>query len=474
MHLREKIEKREALRQLKRICDSKEFSSKPLMVKFLTYLTEEYLEGNGDRLKGYTIAIDLLGQGEHFDPDQNALVRIYAGRLRRSLKIYYLEEGSEDPLVITIPKGRYCPVITRRDNTASDLQTGTDFSVETNESSIAVLPFKNLSSSEDLDYLAMGFAQELSDVLTKYDELKVIGINQGPDISLSEEEFMTRIRDKGIQFLVMGELAGINGEVKISYRLIHAPDNTRLWASSRVFNKEENSLFQIQEKVSKEIAGNLGGAYGRINKKRFEILSASKPISFNEEELLLKYYHSQTILTPESIQEFHELAYRTLEQQPNSVLANALVAGINSTVYAQDLPGADQAFIRMCELAEKAYNLNANHKLAFTTLASKCFYNNEKDRLYQLFEEGQKWLPNTPMGLGLFGIWFSLFGEWELGKELMDSMFEENVFVPSWYHGILFLYHYRKGDYQNANLEASRFQLPGTFQGPANRIPPLA
>ena len=86
----------------------------------------------------------------------------------------------------------------------------------------------------------------------------------------------------------------------------------------------------------------------------------------------------------------------------------------------------------------------------------------------------EKWLPNTPMGLGLFGMWFSLYGEWELGKELMDSRFEENVFVPSWYHGILFLYHYRKGDYENANLEASRFQLPGTFHGPANRIPPLA
>ncbi|MCA0932859.1 hypothetical protein LCM02_10390 [Lutimonas saemankumensis] len=468
------IQKDEVHKELSRICKSKEFSSKPLMVKFLTYLVQEYLKGRGDRLKGYTIAIELLEQGEHFDPDQNTLVRIYAGRLRRSLKIYYLEEGQDDPIIIEIPKGRYCPTVIKRDTKLKDIRTSQVSDIETSENSIAVLPFKNLSRSEELDYLAFGFAHELSDVLTKYYELKVVGINKKPDSSVSEEALMNQIKANGVKFLVLGELAGIGSKIKISFRLIHVPENEKVWASSCVFNKDEDAMFEIQEKVSKDIAGNLGGAYGRVNKKRFEILLASKPASLNEQELLLKHYHAQTILTPESVKESYELAYDLIGKEPNSVLANALVASVNSTVYSQDLPGAEQAYVTMGELSEKAYNLNPNHKLAFTTLASKSFYYGERDRLNRLFEEGQKWLPNTPMGIGLFGMWFSLFGEWEFGKELIDNLYEDNVFIPSWYSGVRCLNHYRNGDYKNACLEASRFQLPGTFMGPMYRIPPLA
>ena len=58
--------KEATLAQLTRICKSKEFSTKPLMSKFIRYLVNTYLKGRGDQLKGYTIAVVLFEQGEQY------------------------------------------------------------------------------------------------------------------------------------------------------------------------------------------------------------------------------------------------------------------------------------------------------------------------------------------------------------------------------------------------------------------------
>ena len=79
------------------------------MQGFLRYVVEATLGGQGNRLKEYTIAVEVFGRDDSFDPQTNSLVRVEAGRLRRTLTLYYLTHGRDDPLRIEIPKGRYVP-----------------------------------------------------------------------------------------------------------------------------------------------------------------------------------------------------------------------------------------------------------------------------------------------------------------------------------------------------------------------------
>ncbi|WP_297087484.1 hypothetical protein [uncultured Draconibacterium sp.] len=106
------IEESVIIRQVEKICSSAEFNTKDLLCRFLSYIISEYLEGRGDSIKGYTIGVDVFNRGEDFDPGQDALVRINAGRLRRALDMYYLKEGINDKIKIEIPKGGYNPQIT--------------------------------------------------------------------------------------------------------------------------------------------------------------------------------------------------------------------------------------------------------------------------------------------------------------------------------------------------------------------------
>ena len=45
--------------------------------------------GNKSRIKAYTVAVDALGKPDTFDPQNDPVVRVLAGRLRSSLSGYY-------------------------------------------------------------------------------------------------------------------------------------------------------------------------------------------------------------------------------------------------------------------------------------------------------------------------------------------------------------------------------------------------
>ena len=103
------MNKQEAQDQVKRITDSAEFKDSPRLKDFLNYIVEEALAGRSDRIKGLTIAQAVFSKGKDFDPENNSIVRVEAGRLRRRLEHYYSTTGKLDPLIVGIPKGHYAP-----------------------------------------------------------------------------------------------------------------------------------------------------------------------------------------------------------------------------------------------------------------------------------------------------------------------------------------------------------------------------
>jgi tetratricopeptide (TPR) repeat protein len=92
-----------------RVLASRTFERSERARALLAYLVREERAGNGDRLKGFTIAADVFGKDASFDSATDPLVRVQMGRLRELLELYYLGEGKDDPLRIVLRKGSYCP-----------------------------------------------------------------------------------------------------------------------------------------------------------------------------------------------------------------------------------------------------------------------------------------------------------------------------------------------------------------------------
>ena len=93
----------------------------------------------------------------------------------------------------------------------------------------------------------------------------------------------------------------------------------------------------------------------------------------------------------------------------------------------------------------------------------KCFYTDERASFFYLLDEDLDRIAKSSIRLGGYALFTSLFGEWELGKELLGQVFENNLNVPLWLYGVSSLYYYRKSDYENALKEAKKYQIPGVF-----------
>jgi tetratricopeptide (TPR) repeat protein len=94
---------------LERILASHVFARSERARDLLSYLVEQDLAGNADRLKGFSIGVDVFHKDDRFDPATDTVVRVQAGRLRDLLQQYYDGDGAADPLRILVPRGSYVP-----------------------------------------------------------------------------------------------------------------------------------------------------------------------------------------------------------------------------------------------------------------------------------------------------------------------------------------------------------------------------
>jgi tetratricopeptide (TPR) repeat protein len=100
--------------QLDRILNSRAFARSPRISRFLTFVVEETLQGQEDKLKEYLLGVEVFGRTESFDPRIDSIVRVEARRLRYKLERYYDTEGREDTVLIQLRKGCYVPTFTRK------------------------------------------------------------------------------------------------------------------------------------------------------------------------------------------------------------------------------------------------------------------------------------------------------------------------------------------------------------------------
>ena len=94
---------------LERLLASETFGRSERARRLLRYLVEREQAGEGDRLKGLSIAMDVFGKHGDFDSATDAVVRVQAGRLRELLEHYFANEGVAEPVRIAIPRGGYVP-----------------------------------------------------------------------------------------------------------------------------------------------------------------------------------------------------------------------------------------------------------------------------------------------------------------------------------------------------------------------------
>ena len=128
--------KEEVVQSLETVLQDAKFAAAPQMSAFLKFVVLQTLEGNADRIKAYTVAVDALGKPSTFDPQNDPSVRVLAKRLRDTLTAYY-DRTSGHKVVLQLKSGSYIP----------KFLTAEDMPVPTNTNVNNVTPLSIVSDS---------------------------------------------------------------------------------------------------------------------------------------------------------------------------------------------------------------------------------------------------------------------------------------------------------------------------------------
>ena len=96
---------------LEKVLSSAVFCNSPRLRRFLESVVRYSMAGLDDRIKEYTIGVEVFDRGPRFNPRCDSIVRVEAFKLREKLLEYYRTEGATDAITISIPKGSYRPLL---------------------------------------------------------------------------------------------------------------------------------------------------------------------------------------------------------------------------------------------------------------------------------------------------------------------------------------------------------------------------
>jgi len=271
---------------------------------------------------------------------------------------------------------------------------------------------------------------------------------------------------RNVRFVLEGAIHKSDTRIKTLVRLVDLMDEKQIWAQSYTRELNFNNIFDIQESISREIASIIGSEFGIIPRKLTGEFLSQDYQNMNVFNAVLKFYRFQLYLSAKTGEEAIEALTNAHDREPGSAIINALIGAFHGYYYAFDLPNARESYKLFADYTERAYVLNPDSFIVSTSLAFKCFINDEKDRFFQLAEKYILSGFNTTLRIGTLAFYICLYGDWERGKKILDCVMTRNVGYPLYFHGVTMLYYYRKKDYELARSESEKYNLPAVFWSP--------
>jgi len=121
--------------------------------------------------------------------------------------------------------------------------------------SIGVLPFDNMSSDPEQEYLSDGIAEELLNALAKLQNLQVAARTSSFAFK-GQKQSITEIGSKlNVDTILEGSVRKSGNKLRITAQLIDTADGYHLW--SETYDRELTDVFQIQDDITKAIVAAL-------------------------------------------------------------------------------------------------------------------------------------------------------------------------------------------------------------------------
>jgi len=113
---------------------------------------------------------------------------------------------------------------------------------------IAVLPFVDLSEKKDQEYFADGMAEEILDLLATIPALKVVGRTSSFQFKGKNEDLRAIGTKLGVAYVVEGSVRKADGRIRVTAQLIDATTGVHRW--SNTYDREVGGVLEVQDQIA--------------------------------------------------------------------------------------------------------------------------------------------------------------------------------------------------------------------------------
>ena len=225
------------------------------------------------------------------------------------------------------------------------------------DSSIAILPFEDISPGGDQAYFGNGIADELRLELQSLDGLRVAG--RTSSIASAHEDSKTIGEILNVDSILEGSVRKESNIIRITVQLTNVADGFTIWSES--YNRELENIFEMQEEIATSVAGALGVRLG------VGTINAFRGAGTRNVEAYEAYLQAQN--QNWSFQESIRLLERAIELDPNYAAAWSSLGGNTlSTLWDASPDQASEIKDRAYSLVSKAVQLDPESATAQSSL----------------------------------------------------------------------------------------------------------
>jgi TolB-like protein/DNA-binding winged helix-turn-helix (wHTH) protein/Flp pilus assembly protein TadD len=234
-----------------------------------------------------------------------------------------------------------------------------------NNTSIAVLPFSDMSPDKNQEYFSDGLTEELINNLTKISGLKVAARSSAFQFKGKNEDLRNVGRQLGVANVLEGSVRKEGNHLRITAELTNVDDGFQLWAET--YNLEINDVFAAQDKIATAVSRALQVKLLSPDGAGLSVASRSTNPEAYQAYLQGKYFAARG-QDNDDLKKALSYANQATELDPNYAPAWALRAEALQGLARIALIEPDDGFRAARESAEKAIALDPNLAAGYSTL----------------------------------------------------------------------------------------------------------
>jgi adenylate cyclase len=311
---------------------------------------------------------------------------------------------------------------------------------------IAVLPFVNLSSSEDNEYFSDGITEEIINALAKINSLKVTSrtssfLFKNKNISIPEIG-----KDLGVSTVLEGSVRLSGDMLRITAQLIQAEEDFHFW--SETWDRKLENIFEIQDEISLIIADKLREQFGHFEIQ--EQLVEKQTDSLDAYEYSLKARFHRNKWNPEDVKIAISLYEKALELDPNHTESHLGLADSYSFMGTTGFMPFEEAWGKTIQYTKQALALDSrssgvHYQLSNQAFFLECDYNKSLQEMKKAIELN----PNNADAQQFISFLYILGGDRKKSNEHLDIALSINPLSDET-HFFRAYFHYMIGDFEQS------------------------